>query len=257
MRLLLASIRVDGTRCVRLGAGLALLIMGLLSGGCARVVVKPHPGPRDSGLRFYRPKPYLWISPAVLDGQTAVEPMRPVTIRMEYLPDFSEEYSIRMTPGINSNTQFSPELQNGWNLVGFKSQADQGTADLVSAVADALPAIQRGSGAVLGDGAIMADVDLPLGYYESVIVPDSCGRKRLVGWRYVGFVPFQGCPMDGFVGTYPASCDPTALWSLVYEGNVLRFKRQDIVTDAAGQRAARDLQLLPPIPPERLIPPGA
>ena len=31
---------------------------------------------------------------------------------------------------------------------------------------------------------------------ESVINPDATGKKRMWGWRYVGFAPFNSCPTD-------------------------------------------------------------
>ena len=52
------------TKCTR-SVGSTLLIITLLNLGCApRVTVRKNPCDQDCGFRYYRPKPYLLISPA-------------------------------------------------------------------------------------------------------------------------------------------------------------------------------------------------
>ena len=76
----------------------------LLLCGCLlpRTTVVSNPGPRDKGIRFYRPKPYLLVKP------TRYEEEKYVTLSLEYLPDFSEEYSIRIRSGLIRELVFPP-----------------------------------------------------------------------------------------------------------------------------------------------------
>ena len=59
------------------------MFAGLLA-GCSSVSVIKDPGPGDRGIRYYRPKPYLLVTPADATG-------RMVKLKIEYLPDYSEE----------------------------------------------------------------------------------------------------------------------------------------------------------------------
>src|ERR1700730_2478304 len=76
--------------------------------GCSTVKVLKDPGPNSTGIRFYRPKPYLFVTPADPTG-------RMVKLKLEYLPDYNEEYQIK----VSGKTKVA--LKDGWNLVGVNS----------------------------------------------------------------------------------------------------------------------------------------
>ncbi|HHK42491.1 MAG TPA: hypothetical protein ENJ50_08740, partial [Planctomycetaceae bacterium] len=113
----------------------ALLPILLTTTGCLpRTTVVANPGPRDKGIRYYRPKPYLLVQPAegpVAGGQ--------VTIELQYLPDFSEEYSIHVRSGFGINNT-SVTLEDGWNLVAIEQELDSRVAEQISALGDLLDA---------------------------------------------------------------------------------------------------------------------
>lgn len=194
------------------GATLWLVAL-LFATGCARVVVTKNPGPCDEGLRFYRPKAYLLVAPSEDNG---------ISIELKYMPDYSEEYSVRMTPGLNATTSFKPTLSDGWNLTGFESETDQNVDELIKSVAGVLPSMKVAA-AIPSDEGPKAKV--PLGFYESVIVADERGCKRLLGWRYVGFFP-NTCA-TGCCSTVPATdCATEPLWKLVWEKDGLVFEQE-------------------------------
>jgi hypothetical protein len=218
---------------------LFLVLHAILSFGCnPRATVRQNPGPRDTGLRFYRPKPYLLITPAAayLDtGKTekgaAVKEIhsesdRFVQIKLEYLPDFAEEYSISVRAGLGTNTT-KIALKDGWNLTQLDQDLDSNFDDNVKAFAE----LAKAGSAYVGTRSAEADSDskafvvsatnIPLGYYESVISRDSCGRKQMYGWRYVGFAPFNGCPSSGR-GNECMDCQ-VDLYGLVFRNGVMTF----------------------------------
>ena len=157
--------------------------------GCTRVVVNKNPSERDRGIRYYRPKPYLFITPGTttssesaaaftttcktiqnsdlkmqlddaqakgivrtqatpVDYEVSSEelPLAPipggmeratmekaaddpppgakVSITMMYMPDFAEEYSIRLMPGLGIG-ELSLKLDDGWNLTSVGMKTDQ------------------------------------------------------------------------------------------------------------------------------------
>ena len=85
----------------------AVCLCAILLGGCSSVNVVKNPSPEDNGIRYYRPKPYLMVSPADATG-------RMVKLEILYLPDYCEEYSVhprgKKPPAV--------QLKDGWNLVG-------------------------------------------------------------------------------------------------------------------------------------------
>lgn len=186
-----------------------MLCFGL---GCApRLRVLANPKPQDPGIRYYRPKPYLLISNVaqVVPGDTnksikAVLDERYVQIQLQYLPDFSEEYAIDVRSGLGY-ADVGITLQDGWNLTAINQKLDSQTDENLKAMADILGGVADigGAGSRVSDPNTtnatpafrVKASNIPLGYYESVLGQDACGRKRLYGFRYVGFMPYQACPI--------------------------------------------------------------
>ncbi len=271
-----------------------VLMLVLSIAGCTQVVVRKNPKPRDLGIRYYRPKPYLFISPAAASGpkastQTitlpkpleiktsdssavdrpdfqlasfdpapgaaiqggAVPPAtnqapgggitpalgadltaddskasdRPTAISMEikYLPDFAEEYSIRLMPGLGVG-EMNVQLQDGWNLTSLGVKTDQQTDEIINSVANV---IDKSGGAFGSRDASMSGIyatNIPFGFYEAVIAEDPCGRKQLYGWRYIGFMPFQTCPTQP-CGIQGIDCNgpEQTIYGLVWVDGILQF----------------------------------
>ncbi len=213
--------------------------------GCTpRVKICPAPGPQDTGIRYYRPKPYLLVEPArevvtnttrkIVSESTSDQH---VQISLEYLPDFSEEYSIHVKSGLGS-ADVSVTLDQGWNLTALNqnldSQFDENVkafAELAEAVSGFVPTDQGGtSGAPPGSLKkwVVPATNVPIGYYESVVGRDKSGKKRLHGWRYVGFMPYATCPLDG-CGSESLNCHevPTPIFGLVFREGVMVFQPLD------------------------------
>jgi hypothetical protein len=70
--------------------------------------------------------------------------------------------------------------------------------------------------------------NVPLGFYEAVLARDPQGRKQLYGWRYVGFQPFNGCPLAAG-GQEPACCNDFETYGLVFDNGIMTFKRLGVV----------------------------
>jgi hypothetical protein len=151
-----------------------------------------------------------------------------VQIKLEYLPDFSEEYSITVRPGLGTNNT-KITLKDGWNLTQLDQDLDSQVDENVKAIAElaksvgsiatsASPEVGRAAGP---DIFVVPAANIPLGYYESVIGRDPCGRKQMYGWRYVGFAPFNGCPSNGH-GSQCIDCH-TDLYGLVFRNGVMTF----------------------------------
>jgi hypothetical protein len=170
--------------------------------GCSSVNVVKNPSAGDNGIRYYRPKPYLLVTPADETG-------RMVKLEILQLPDYCEEYSIhprgKKPPGV--------QLQDGWNLVGV---GGAGPAPPPAGAPPAPPPVAK-----LPD-AVLAASNVPIGLYESVF--DYSGPvKYLKGWRYVGFSPFGSSgPPNGTdqAGTAAAArgCPPCASAGSVIQG---------------------------------------
>jgi hypothetical protein len=145
--------------------------------GCSSANVTKNPGPDDTGIRYWRPKPYLLVTPADPTG-------RLVKLELQYLPDYNEEYSIhpkgRKPPAV--------ALQDGWNLVAVGGPAPPPAKPEAAAPPPAadmkLPEY------------VVASSNIPIGFYESVF--DTAGQgKYLKGWRYVGWSVWGGGPPTG------------------------------------------------------------
>src|SRR5262249_10468075 len=85
------------------------LVAGLTPTGCAWAGAMRAADEGDTGIRYWRPKPYLLVTPADPTG-------RMVNLKLEYLPDFSEEYSLHL------RGKASVALKDGWNLVGVNTK---------------------------------------------------------------------------------------------------------------------------------------
>jgi len=263
--------------------------------GCTRVVVKKDPGYDDEGFRYYRPKPYLFITPGTTGGgnnstfsisqgkpleiktsqagddsqiryagyqlseddpdvtnpdsfnmqpevdatfgmpdPAKVPKPQKISIDLVYMPDFAEEYSVELKPGLGVG-ELSMELEDGWKLTTIGIKTDQQVDEIISSVAEL---VEAGGGLVRGGDRSLAATksgmpiceqgiyatNVPFGFYEAVIACDPCGRKQLYGWRYVGFMPFQSCPTQP-CGMQTVSCEPEygAVYGLVWVNGILQF----------------------------------
>lgn len=228
------------------------VLVAVAAAGCTpRVLVTANPGPRTKGIRYYRPKPYLKVVPAevqIAKDKTSVEPSL-VSITLEYLPDFSEEYAIDVRSGFGV-AEVAIKLEDGWNLTEINQQLDSQTDENLSAMADMIRAVGSTIPTAGGDGEkplqiTAAATDVPLGYYESVIGCGSDGKKRLYGFRYVGFLPYQSCPLS-MGGSERACCgDPaTPLYGLTFENGRMVFKNlqsmQHPVATPSGEAPSTD-----------------
>lgn len=229
---------------------LAVLIAALMLSACApKVSVVRNPNECDKGIRYYRPKPYLLVTPAGTTKTTTKEGQKTTTIEagqtdefvqieLQYLPDFSEEYAINVEPGLGT-ANVKVELEDGWNLTSINQDLDTKFAENVEALANLAKA---GAAAIPTAGPpstkavertqrwVVTATNVPLGYYESVIGIDPYGEKRLYGWRYLGFVPFNACPTD-IGGMQSMCCDDecAGIYGLVFENGVMVFKQLDCI----------------------------
>ena len=204
--------------------------------GCAATWVKPNPGPNDCGVRYYRAKPYLLVQSAgTLSNNTGFGQAQLYKLSLESLPDYSEEFSIHMTPGLGFNKTSITFDDHGYGtLKSLNVETDAKTADILKAVAELLPVVLPPGGGgnsfgVQGGGHTWAKCEVsgynvPVGYYEAVLNLGPDGKKRLFGWRYIGFAPFAQCPIEG-VGDSSAPCAESELYGLVTVGNCMVFRR--------------------------------
>lgn len=195
---------------------LALLVCLVGAVGCTpRTFVRKNPDDRDCGIRYYRPKPYLMIEP-MLDRQGAPVDGY-VTLSRVMLPDFSEEYSIHIRSGLGVNNT-SVVLEDGWNLtkldVDIDSQFDE-SLRAAAELAKALPIATAGGGVGDERKTPVRAVNVPIGLYESVVSAGRDGKKRLYGFRYVGFLPYASCPVESG-GLECHSCDGGGVYALTF-----------------------------------------
>ncbi len=186
--------------------------------GCASVKVVRNPGEGDNGVRFYRPKPYLLVTPADPTG-------RLVNMKLEYLPDFNEEYSAHI------QGKASVALKDGWNLVGVNTkEAPKDKEEPPAKIEDIkLP------------NAVVNASNVPIGYYESVY-GFAGERKFLQGWRYIGMTVLGGnqpniCHVPGHTPTCPPNGGPAAgcisgpLYGLVFFNGAMTFRQLDEIAN--------------------------
>lgn len=267
-----------------------MVTLAYISTGCTRVDVRKVQGDCTKGVRYYRPKPYLFISGDISAGESdepamsvfqsspikvqvaesaqsnsnvalakATQPpeitdepkpsgrggdegleaksiatsqnLSKISMKLEYLPDFSEEYAINFKPGFGSGS-LNLNLENGWNLTSLNAETDQQTAEIIGSIGSLLPNLplagkQAKSGGPERTSSVPSTVygsNVPFGFYEAVIACDPHGRKQLYGWRYVGFLPFQSCPVQP-QGGQQVCCDTQDIYGLVFVNGVLQFQR--------------------------------
>src|SRR5271157_5202395 len=152
---------------------MAICVFAGLLAGCSSVSVIKNPGPEDSGIRFYRPKPYLLVTPADATG-------RMVKLKIEYLPDYSEEYSVH--PQGKKPPQV--QLKDGWNLVAVGGPAPPEKPEEAPPPAAPVDPMKVPE-------YVVAASNVPIGLYEAVF-DTTCGKKYLKGWRYIGFSALGG-----------------------------------------------------------------
>jgi hypothetical protein len=268
--------------------------------GCTRVEVKKVRGDHTKGVRYYRPKPYLFITGDIASAGAEKEPvmrvfqdspvevkvaqnaknasnvtlasakqppdladddsrlpqggdagletkpvkelaakehvtLQKISMKLEYLPDFSEEYAINLKPGLGSG-KFDFKLENGWNLTSLNAETDQQTDEIIGSIGSLVGAALPLFGKAANESAdkrvqntsecppTIYGSNVPFGFYEAVIACDPHGRKQLYGWRYVGFMPFQSCPIETG-GAQKACCDTQDIYGMVFVNGVLQFQK--------------------------------
>jgi hypothetical protein len=224
------------------------LALSFAAGCTPRVRVIANPRPHDNGIRYYRPKPYLKVVPAeVAAGKDATRvDVQLVTISLEYLPDFSEEYAIDVRPGFGV-ANVSLTLEDGWNLTEINQELDSQTDETIDAAANLLRAASGFVTTADGKQAPQSSFDVhasnvPLGYYESVIGCGPDGRKRLFGFRYLGFLPYESCPTI-LAGGQKACCnDPSMpLYGLTFADGRMVFKPLDTIRNPTNNSPNTDV----------------
>jgi hypothetical protein len=199
----------------------ALCLSVVLITGCTSVKVIRNPDEGDTGVRFYRPKPYLLVTPADPTG-------RLVNMKLEYLPDFNEEYSAHL------KGKASVALKDGWNLVGVNTkEAPAEKAEPPAKIEDIkLPP------------AVVSATNVPIGYYESVYGMAG-SRKFLQGWRYIGMTVLGGgqpnvcrvaghspnCPSGVGGGAAGNGCINGPLYGLVFFNGAMTFRQLDEIAN--------------------------
>jgi hypothetical protein len=148
-------------------------------------------------------------------------------LKLQYLPDFAEEYSLHITPGIGAaNVQV--QLDQGWNLTQINQDLDSQLDENLEAVADLAGALAKTAGPRApsdSDAMVVQATNVPIGFYESVVGPGPNGKKQLYGWRYVGFAPFNTCPTQVTGGQSVCCDDPSAaIYGLVFQNGVMVFR---------------------------------
>lgn len=227
----------------------AIAILCVTTGCLPSTRIVKNPGDRDRGVRYYRPKPYLFVKPLI---NKAGEPVSGfVSLEQIVLPDFSEEYSIHVRTGLGTNdTQIT--LKDGWRLDSLNVDLDSNFDDNLSAVADivkAVPGLTSSNGEDKSSIAVPAS-NVPIGYYESVVSKGCDGKKRLYGFRYVGFMPYSSCPLES-CGSVTTSCYDGQIYGLMFDGKQMTFQLLDDVGNRSESSSFPSNEYLKP---ERIVP---
>jgi len=192
-------------------------------------------------------------------------------MEIKYLPDYNEEYSIKMTPGVGT-ASLAIKLDDGWNLSSLNMSSDQKVAEIIGSVAQLVGAIKGAGAGGAGSGGgpksskmggggsdlfVIMDArpDVPLGFYEPIIATDPNGCKSLFGWRYVGFAPFAGCPVAPCVQPKTITCEPYELWGIVSSPTGLKFSRLSDIENNVWPYKYKQVKSLQGAGPNELAPP--
>jgi len=208
---------------------LPFLLLPLVLTGCLpRTTVHKNPGPHDLGVRYYRPKPYLFIRPMTdRDGRPVAGY---VNLEQRTLPDYSEEYSIHVRSGLGTNDT-EIQLEDGWKLTALNISVDSQFDESLRAMADVIEAVPRATAATSEQlpAMVVRASNVPLGLYEAVLSAGPDCIKRLYGFRYVGFMPYAACPLESG-GMERMACCEGEIYGLVMEDGVMVFRPLDEVS---------------------------
>lgn len=195
-----------------------LLVVAAFSGCLPRTTIRKDPGPRDRGVRFYRPKPYLFVKPMMAENKP-VDGF--VSLEQVTLPDFSEEYSIHVRTGLGTN-ETAITLDDGWNLTQLNVKLDSQFDENLKAAAELAKAIPTGGGGDREMKMAVRATNVPMGLYEAVVSEGPDSKKRLYGFRYVGFMPYSTCPIES-CGAEQHTCCDDVIYGLVFEDGAMVF----------------------------------
>ncbi len=108
----------------------------VLLNGCASVEITKitKDNPYKEGIRFYRPYPYLLI--------TKAKQPENLECKIVYLPNMSEEYVVRVKPGLGS-ADAKLTLQDGWSLTQFGETRESNSAEMITALTSSLPGLKE------------------------------------------------------------------------------------------------------------------
>ena len=237
---------------------LALLaaLMPFFLSACASTTVKKDPGPHDRGIRFYRPKPYLLLEPTLPEKESPYAAGELVAISQQWLPDFSEEYSVHVRGGLGVN-KTSLKLEDGWNLTDLNVEVDAKFAENLGAVTGLIKEVKPTAVPTGGERAVappkaskmvVRATNVPFGLYEAVLSPGADGRKQLYGWRYIGFAPYAPCPISTG-GVECTTCDASQIFGLVFVNGIMTFKP---LRDINAPDKGHDFVAIPEANPSRV-----
>ncbi len=142
-----------------------------------------------------------------------------------FYPDLPKGYQIsQFELPIVQGGSLDITLEDGWKLTGLNVKLDSQFDETVKAAAEVMKAVPTSGGSFAESKTLVRGTNIPFGLYEAIIGKYNC-RKRLYGFRYVGFLPYSNCPVE-FAGCEPHSCDATVLYGLVFdkEAGVMVFK---------------------------------
>ncbi|WFU01950.1 hypothetical protein QA648_17900 [Rhizobium sp. CB3171] len=106
---------------------LSLMLIPLLATSCAGVQVKRVTSRDQSGIRYWRPAPYLALVETKTDKTVTCD------VKSFYLPDKTEEYAITISAGMGA-VKATPTLTDGWNLTSLSTDVDSKTNENITAI---------------------------------------------------------------------------------------------------------------------------
>ncbi len=198
------------------------VLLAILCSGCLpSTKIYKNPDDHDCGVRYYRPKPYLLVKPMVSDDGTPVNGF--VTVEMVMMPDFSEEYSIHVRSGLGTN-ETEITLADGWRLDTLNVNVDSQFDENLKAIAEVAKAVPSLTSANATDARMnVSATNVPLGFYEAVVSQGRDCKKRLYGFRYIGFMPYSPCPIES-CGMEQQGCYDSEVYALLFENNAMVFR---------------------------------